>query len=140
MNYRTSIIKALERLPSNNGTKNPDQLDNVGALVGDIYLWETVSEIASDKARNGWKALQSEEFIPSKEEIRETVQGEKALVKTPSFVVLAKVTNPRTTFDRDKFIDLCSKKFKLDKHKLVELAATCVKETAAPTSLKVLEV
>ena len=133
-------MKALDRLPTLNGTRNPDQQHNVGALIGDAYFWDTVQDLAASKSRSAWSTLEKEGFIQNKDDIRNEVDGEKTLVHSPSFAVIAKVSNPRASFDKDAFITLVSSKFKIDKHKLVELAQDCTKQSKAPVSLKILEI
>lgn len=138
-NYRQSILKALDRLPMNNGTRNPDT-SNIGGILGEAYLWDTIRDLAASKSKEAWSHLEKEKLIPSKEKLREDVGSEKCLVSSDNFSLVAKVSAPRENFDKDAFIDLVAKKYKIDKHKLVEASQTCVKPTAAPVSMKILEI
>lgn len=139
MKYRQSIQKALDRIPMNNGTRNPDQ-SNIGGVIGEAYLWDTVQELAASKSKAAWDTMEKEGFIPPKDLLREKGSGEVSLVSSDNFTVISKVTAPRASFDKDAFIDLVAKKFKIDKHKLVEASKSCTKESRAPVSLKIMEI
>ncbi|MCI0557510.1 MAG: hypothetical protein MN733_03365 [Nitrososphaera sp.] len=139
MSYRASVIKALDRLSTLNGTRNPDEKDNQGAFLGPIYLWSVVADIAKDRISSAWKSLEENGLIPADDALRTQISGEEVITSSPSFALQVKVTNPRSTFDKDMFIECASVKFKIDKHKLVELAATCNKSSKSPLTKKVIE-
>lgn len=135
MSYKTEIARKLSQFH----VASPDK-SNVGGYLADVYLWETVADLAEKKREEAWRALTSNKFVPPDDTLRETVDGESIVVRTPYFIVHAKVSNPRSIFDRDTFIQKVSEKFKISKPKLIELAAKCVSQTRAPLSKRVLEV
>lgn len=139
LNHKASIIKAISRLGETNGTKNPDERHNVGSLLGEIYLWQVATDIASDRLKAAWKELEAEELLPSDDKLRTDVEGELVALQSPHFSLQIKVAKPRESFDKDMFIEKASKKFKIDKHKLIELSRECVKLSKAPLTKKVLE-
>lgn len=49
----------------------------------------------------------------------------------------AEIGTPRTSFDKDAFIEAVTKELGVPKHKLVELASHCEKMSAAPLSIKI---
>jgi hypothetical protein len=140
MSYKSSIIKALDKLATLNGTRNPDETDNQGAFLGPVFLWETVRDIAADKVKSAWSAVSENNLISTDDVLRDKINGEEILVSSPSFALQVRVTQPRESFDQTLFIEKAAKKFSIDKHKLVELAAQCKKQSRAPLSKKVVEI
>lgn len=139
MSYKANIVKALTRLESLNGTQNPDAKDNQGAFLGPVFFWETVSDLAHDRAKDAWSSLSENNLIPADDTLRSRITGEEVITKSPHFVLQVKVSQPRESFDQTLFIDKVAKKFSIDRHKLVELAATCKKASKAPLSKRVIE-
>lgn len=139
MSYKAEILKAFGRLGSN-GTKNPDERSNVGRYLGEIFLWDYAAELCSSKAREAWRLLAADQIISSDDELRATIEAETVIAKSPHFAMSVKVGNPRMMFDQERFIDAISSKFKIDKHKLVELAKECKSPSRAPLSKKVIEI
>ena len=138
-NYKLNIIKAVSRLGETNGTKNPDSRNNVGAALGKVYLWRVAVEIATDRLKTAWNDLTNKELIPEDEILRKSIEGETVAIKSPSFGLQIKVSKPRESFDKDAFLDKVSKKFKIEKHKLIELSKECTKLSKAPLSKKIVE-
>lgn len=69
---------------------------------------------------------------------------EKAEVNQPfeidaaaPFSLMAKVSNPRESFDKDAFIKAVADKYDISAIELLDLAKETVKESAAPTSFEV---
>lgn len=139
MSYKAQIIKALDRLSTLNGTRNPDEQDNQGAFLGPVFLWSTIADIADDKIKESWKTLSANNLITTDDVLRDSINGETILVSSPSFALQVRVTSPRESFDQTLFIEKAAKKFNIDKHKLVELATQCKKASKAPLSKKVIE-
>jgi hypothetical protein len=134
-----NIVKAVSRIGETNGTKNPDSKNNVGNYLGDIYLWQVVGEIAADRLKAAWNYLNSDKLMPDDDHLRANVEGEIVALKSPTFALQVKVAKPRESFDKDLFIEKASKRFKIDKHKLLELSMECTKQSKAPLTKKVLE-
>jgi hypothetical protein len=139
MSYKSNIIKALDKLAALNGTRNPDETDNQGAFLGPVFLWETVRDIAADRVKSSWSDLASNKLIPTDDILRES-NGSEVLLSSPSFALQVRVTSPRETFDQTLFIEQAAKKFSIDKHKLIELAAQCKKLSKPPLTKKVVEI
>lgn len=140
MSYKSNIIKALDRIESLNGTANPDASSNSGSFLGPVFLWETIHNIAQDKMKKAWTNLAENNLIPADDTLRDKVKGDEVIISSPSFALQVKVTQPRESFDQTLFIDKAAKKFSIDKHKLMELAAQCKKSSRAPLSKKVVEI
>lgn len=135
MSYKTDIARKL----SSFNVTSPDS-SNIGGYLSDVFLWETVADLAKKKSEEAWKALVSNKMIPPDDTMRENINGEAIAVKTSKFQVFIKVSNPRTIFDKDAFINKAAEKFKISKPKLIELSQQCVSQTRPPLSKRVLEV
>jgi hypothetical protein len=139
MSYKADILKAITRFGTTNGTKNPDERSNTGQLLGEVFLWETARDLCADRAKSAWADLESMELY-SDADLRSLGESESIVVKSPHFALSVKVSKPRMMFDRDLFIERIAADFKIDKHRLIELATTCKAASKPPLSKKVLEV
>jgi hypothetical protein len=63
-----------------------------------------------------------------------TEVGEHSIVIANPIRLTAKVTSPRKSFDKDKFIKAVSETYHIPQSELVNLASGCVKESKAPVS------
>ena len=103
MSYKVEIAKALSKIGLTNGTKNPDQKHNTGGLIGEAYLWDEVVRFAEAKKKAAWEAMTKEGLIPDKKKLD---PGDHELTYSPSFTVIAKVTQPVKRFDDEEFARL----------------------------------
>ena len=136
--YKAKIHHALAKLGMN-GTQSPDH-SNLGGVLSEIYLWETVRDYAADKCKTAWLSLEREKLIKPDDFLRDNIDKEEVVVHSDHFSIVAKVSTPRSTFDRDLFIEKVGKKFKIDKHKLIDLAQQCTKQSKAPLSKRIIEI
>jgi hypothetical protein len=137
--YSTEINKALARLGTTNGTKNPDERHNTGALLGDAYLWQQVSDYADTKLKSSKAALEANGIVPNKEALRSAGRSEAIIAESPTFAFVAKVAKPQERFNRDEFITRVAKKFKLKEAELRTIALASTKTTEAPVSTSIVE-
>lgn len=139
MSYKAEILKAITRFGTTNGTKNPDERSNTGRLLGEVFLWETAKDFCASREKAAWAALESMELFDP-DELRESGPAESIVTKSPNFALSVKVSNPRMMFDKDLFIERVAEAFKIDKHKLIEIATQAKTPSKPPLSKKVLEV
>jgi hypothetical protein len=114
--------------------------DNLGPVLGEIFVWQEVARYAKGALDSAWKAAVDGDIIDNDEVLRAEGPGEERILsESNSFSIIAKVDKPRKTFSRDKFIAEVARKFKLDRARLDALAETCMSESAAPLHKRVLE-
>lgn len=133
--------RILEHLVSPQMIKlNPERKNNKGGWLFEIFLWQTIGKHADQALKDAWAAAQREGVVPSDDELRELDQREDHIVaETDFFSVLAKVSAPRGKFDKEKFFDECAKTFKVDRRKVVAVAAKCTTEGNPALSKSVVE-
>lgn len=136
MSYTTEIRKALGKL-GKNGTENPDAKHNVGRMLGEVFLWDQVAKFAEGKAEDAWADLTKEGLIPNKKELE---PGDHELAYSPSFVVVARVTQPVKQFSRDELAKLMREsKWKVPESATMEMIEQAKVPTTSRASLKVIE-
>lgn len=105
---------------------------------GRIYFWQEVSTLADAKLKKAWEAKQNGQ-LPGDDAMRALGEGDHVLERDKRFMVFAKVSKPRESFDLDGFIAKLAKKYKLDPVVLKAIADGCKKEGKASLSKRVLE-
>lgn len=136
MSYESNIVRALSRL-GRNGTENPDASHNTGKLLGEAFMWEKVAKFAESKAKAAWGAMEKEGIVPNKATLD---PGDHELAYSPSFTVIAKVTQPVRRFDADEMAMLLAKsKYKVPVSTTKEYLEQAKVPTKPVASLKVME-
>ena len=137
MSYQTDIVRALGRLGKTNGTANPDSKHNAGRLIGEAFLWDQVEKYAKGRADAAWAALASEGIIPNKKDLE---PGEHELAYSPSFLVIARATQPVKRFSPDELAKLLREsKYKVPESTTKEMVDKAKVPTTSVCTLKVIE-
>lgn len=133
------LVAALDKLPRN-GVLLSKPGDNAGSILGKIFIWQETKRYADAQLKGAWQAAVAADLIPGDDALREGEKIEKTFGESKYFTIVAEVSEPRKTFDRDTFIATVAKKYRIDPGKLNAIAVECTKETKAPLAKKVLEV
>jgi hypothetical protein len=137
MSYETDIIKTLAKLGKNSGTENPDSKHNQGRLLGEAFLWDKVEAYARGRSDAAWTSLAREGIIPDKKGL---TPGDHELAYSPSFAVIAKVTQPIKRFNGDELARLLSKsKYKVPESTTKELMDQAKIPANPAVTMKVVE-
>lgn len=134
MKYLTKILDTLEPLLKLRG---PDR-SNTGKLLWDIYLWQSVLAHAKKQHEKAWRAATANQLIPEDDELRKSL-GERIVLQTEKLACVVRVDPPRAYFDKEAFIFLLVKKYKLDFEEVVSLANECNKGTTPVLTKRVAE-
>lgn len=141
--FRASIVHYISALGSKNGHINPDKKHNSGNYLGDLFIWNTAKKYCETMIADIEGQMLREKLVKDKEKLRKEAGNsypyENVVCESPSFVLVGKVQTPRSSFDKDAFIQKVSVGHKIPKHKLIELAEGCVKKSAAPVSMSIME-
>lgn len=131
-------------------------IDAVGKLVGrvipakgkksavyltEIFAWQEICSHASTKLEEAWVRAHKVGVVPADDEMRKTA-GETIIAESDRFSCVAKVSKPRETFDRDKFINEVMRVYKLEPAEhavLMALVERCKVPGKAALSKRVLE-
>lgn len=103
LSYEAAIIRELRKLGSGE-TKNPDAKHNVGNMLGDFFLWKTVSKFAEAQMETAFKKLEANGLFKVP-----TEPGNYELVNSPRFVLNVNVTQPVKRFSADELAALMFK-------------------------------
>jgi hypothetical protein len=137
--YKVALSSHLEDIAK--FVKRPDSKHNIGATLGEIFTWQTISDIADKKLKGAWTAACADGIIPADDDMRDKYdQDEHIVTESNKFSCIVTVGKPRENFDREKFIGEVARKYKLDPVRLSKLAEDCVKEGKAPLTKRIREV
>ena len=112
--------------------------DNIGPILGRIYVFQEMEKYAKDQLKIAWKDAVTEDIISGDDVLRDTA-GERIATESNQFSCIVNVEKSRANFNKEKFIETVATKFKIPKGKLEALAETSTKDSAAPLSKKILE-
>ena len=137
----SDLYKAGERLVSScPGSKNGKAKDNLTPYLAEVFFWQEVASLASGSLKEAWNRVQEPKGpLPNDDELRGFDFGDNSVTSAGSFVVVAKLTQPKTMFDKEGFINNVAKRYKISPARLAELANKTVKESRPSLSKKVLE-
>lgn len=137
--YKVALSSYLEGIAK--FVKRPDIKHNVGSYLGEIFTWQTIEKIAGEKLKAAWKSAKESELIPSDDDMREKYDEDEHIVtESDVFSCIVTVGKPQERFDLEKFVGEVARKYKLDPHRLNQLALSCKKKGTAPLSKRVREV
>jgi hypothetical protein len=105
MAFKTDIIRFMSGIAAKT-LPNPDSKHNQGALIGIAFLWDEIQAYAKKKSDEAWERLEKEGIIP---EIDKLEPGEHELAYSPSFTILASVTQPVKRFNQGELSMLMAK-------------------------------
>jgi len=120
----TGLLSDIELQPSNQ--------QDMQRLLADMYIGDVLEGIAKSRKDRATKALRQQFADRLANPMPLTT-----LVTVAPFELLAKVDNPRNSFDVDGFIKTVAEKYKLSAGELHNIAANSTKQSAAPVSLRI---
>lgn len=136
MSYETDIIKFLSKLGSN-GTVNPDAKHNTGGLLGEAFMWDKVEAYAKARADAAWLRLAREGIIADKKSLE---PGDHELASSPSFLAIAKVSQPVRRFSAEALANLLAKsRYKVPVSTTKEFVDAAKVPSSSTVSMKILE-
>ena len=135
------LYEAGERIVRTvNGSKSGSAKDNLSPYLAEVFFWQEVASLANASLKEAWARTQEPNGpLQSDDVLRELDFGDNTVAATDSFVAVAKVSQPKTMFDKEAFIAAVAKRFKISATKLAEVAEKSVKESKPSLSKKVLE-
>lgn len=124
--------------------QKPIKGDPKGHGLADLFFWQTLNKFAEKECKAAWERAQNPnsetKFLAIDDELRKAGAGnESIIVESKKFSLVVKITAGQRRFDLDTFCDALTKKFKLDKGELLQLAETCKPESAPQLSKRVVE-
>lgn len=129
--FEALITKELFKFVATIMDKNPDAKNNMGRMIGNAFVWDTIWGIAEKMSNADWKDFASQKIIPDKESLD---PGFHQLVDSPHFAIVAKVSNPVQRFNADKLAeDLNKSKYKVP----LPVAKMMVENARQPTKSSV---
>lgn len=114
--------------------------DDRGVFFATIFLWQEVKKYSESALEAAWKTAVAAKVVSEDEDLRDLGQGEHIISDSRLFSFIAKVDNPRQSFDQEAFIRRVATKYKLDPDALAKIAVECVKDSKPPLSKRILEV
>jgi hypothetical protein len=136
MSYETEIVKALAKFGSNS-TANPDAKHNTGSMIGEAFMWDKIEAYAKARADAAWLRLAREGIIKEKKALE---PGDHELAASPSFLIVAKVTQPIKRFSADALANMLAKsKYKVPVSTTKELIDQAKVAGTSAVTMKVLE-
>jgi hypothetical protein len=128
------LVKALP------GPKIGKAKDNLAPYLAEVFFWQEVAALANASLREAWSRVQEPKGpLPDDDELRGLDFGDNSVTSAGNFVVVAKLSQPKSMFDRESFITTVAKRYKISPTRLAELAEKAVKESKPSLSKKVLE-
>lgn len=117
---------------------NPEPRSNEGRLLHDIWVWQEVAALAGAAEKAAWQAAQlgDDALIPTDAELRGKA-GEAIVADSAAYSCIVRVDGPRKSFDRDTFIALVARKFKIPAADIAQLAELAKVEGASPLTKRV---
>lgn len=112
--------------------------DNAPEL-GQIFVWQETCAYAQKQLEQAWKAAVEAGVVPPEDELRARGEGEHIVAEDQRFSCIAKLTKPRAAFNRDAFLALIAKKFKIALPKLLPLVDQSMVPGKAALTKRVLE-
>ena len=135
MKLKDMLIDAVGKLAERVVPKQPKK----AVYLTTIFVWQEISSFTEKKLKEAWSLAWEAGVIPSDDALRAAGEGEAIVCESDRFSCVAKVTKPRETFDRDKFIGELVRLYKLKRPALEALAEQCKSEGKAALSKRVLE-
>jgi len=122
---------------------NPDQKarGNAGRMLHEIWIWQEAAALAASAEKAAWQAAQLGDnyLIPPDGELRDDA-GESVVADSPSYSCVVRVDAPRASFDRDTFIALVSRQYKIPAAELLRIVERSTKGGTAPLTKRVVPV
>lgn len=119
--------------------KNPDRKNNQGAVLFEIFCWQEISKLSEEELRRAWTAAEANGILKADDIYRAKGPGESIAAESGHFSVLMKVSKPRESIDKEKFLTAVAKKARISLPALEELWDANQKVGKASLSKRVLE-
>src|ERR1019366_2155702 len=78
--------------------------DNIGPILGKIYVYQEMEKYAKEQLKTAWKAAVTEDVLSDDSTLRDTA-GERIATESDQFSCIVNVEKSRSNFNRDKFIE-----------------------------------
>jgi hypothetical protein len=134
--------KAIEALAPNPERPNNKRRLQEASVFHRICLWYHTQSTAKAELKKAWAEAVANKFVKDDEDLRSEYsgKGECIVSETGYYSLLVKVSDAPTPFNLDLFLDTISKKYKLDRVELAQIAdGSTVRGTPALTK-RVVEV
>lgn len=116
----------------------PSRLSNVDSTFYEAFVWQEALKFAEKKYKDAMVAV-AEAIEQTDDQLRRLDEGEHSVGAGAKFCVLAKISAPRSNFDKEGFIATVARKWKIPAAKLEVVAESSKKETKASLSKRVVE-
>lgn len=91
-----------------------------------LFVWQTVKKLGETGLKDAWANAQRDDGpVPDDTALRALGEGEHIVIESKTFSLLAKVTKPRSSFDKKLFVEVAAKKFKVRKEEIEALIESC---------------
>ena len=129
--------RVLRALP---GPKSGKAKDNLAPYLAEVFYWQEVVSMASASLKEAWaRAQEPKGPLPGDDDMRGLDFGDNTVTSAGPFVVVAKVSQPKSMFDKEAFIATVAKRYKISEDRLKDLADKAVKESKPSLSKRVVE-
>lgn len=122
------------------GIVNPDRRHNAGPVLFELFVWQEACTVAEAQLKSAWVDARTSGVIMPDDALRDLSTGEHIVAESARFSCLVTLQSPRNTFDKEKFLDIASKRLKLPRIKLLSLMEEATRPSKAPLGKRVLEV
>lgn len=135
ISYLAQILQELNTI----GTAKlvpPDHKHNIGRLLGEAFLWDSVWTFAEAKSKQLWKGIEAEKIIDTSD----LLPGAHTLTTSPSFAVTANISNPVKRFSPHELAKkLSNSKYKVPVHYTIGLCEQSKVPGNSNKTIKVVE-
>jgi len=138
MSVKQQILDGVVKLSQS--IKAPELKKNEGALYVNVFVWQEIEAIASDALKKAWATAQAKDGVMvDDDDMRALGEGDHIVSESGSFSLVAKVSKPRSTFQKDVFIAEAARRFKTTPAKVLALYEECSKEGKSPLQKRIME-
>lgn len=111
---------------------------NKGRMLHEIWVWQEVCALAGAAEKQAWQAAQlgEDSLIPPDAELR-LESGETIVADSAGYSCVVRVDKPRSAFDRDTFIALVCREYKIPAAEMLRLVERAKAEGTAPLTKRI---
>jgi hypothetical protein len=133
--YQAQIIKALGKIGVSNGTVNPDAKHNMGNLLGEAFLWDTVKKYAEGRSKIAWDGMAAAGLVDK----TKLEPGDHTIAESPGFKATAKVSEKVKRFSAQALAEAMNKRFKVAVPSALQMIEQAKVPTTSTVTLRVVE-
>lgn len=134
------ILETLHEIPDNSqGIRNPDRKTAAGAVLFELFFWNTVQDEAETQVKKLWAKAVTDKVLKDDDHYRNLGPGETIAAESSTFSCLMKVGKGRNTLDKEAFLAAVARKARISVEALEELWDKHQKEGKNSLSKRVLE-